>query len=145
MIPALVVAVLAFLALAYVAGPLRERDEPAREGTGDTDELIGRKRAALVAILDMEEERDAGKLSAADFAILRNEYEAEAAAALVELDTLRAAGDPADADLEAEIAAMRARLQRDEPDAPEAALSTEPCPTCGTPRARGRACERCGA
>jgi hypothetical protein len=134
-IPALVVAALALLALAYVAGPLRDRDEAAGEESEVAAELAGRKRAALTAILDMEEERDAGKLSASDFAILRREYEAEAAEALVELDALRSQTTGNDAALEAEIAAIRARL----------AAPLEPCPSCGTPRAPGRACERCGA
>jgi DNA repair exonuclease SbcCD ATPase subunit len=137
-----VVAVLALLALVYVAAPLRDRDAPVREGSSETDELIGRKRAALTAILDMEEERDAGKLSEADFAVLRQEYEAEAAAVLVELDALRSTGTGEDADVEAEIAAIRTRLQT---EADAEAGPVEPCPSCGTPRARGRACEQCGA
>ncbi|HEY7876332.1 MAG TPA: 50S ribosomal protein L32, partial [Actinomycetota bacterium] len=104
-------------------------------------DLVGRKRAALTAILDMEDERDAGKLSDVDFAALRHEYEAEAAAALVELDALRGSGGTIDESLEAEIAAIRARLQD---DSPRAAASLEECPTCGTPRVPGRTCERCG-
>jgi hypothetical protein len=134
----LVVAALALLAVAYVAAALRDGDEAERDQSMDAAELAGRKRAALTAILDMEEERDAGKLSPADFAVLRREYEAEAAAALAELDELSAGADPEEADVEAEIAAIRARLHQDAP-------SLEPCPSCGTPRAPGRACERCGA
>ena len=110
MIAAFVVAALALVALAYVAAPLRDRDEPAQPDRDDAGELVGRKRAALTAILDMEDERDAGKLSGEDFAALRSEYEAEAAAALLELDALRASGSPVDERLEEEIAAIRARL-----------------------------------
>lgn len=140
MTTALVVAALACAALAYVAAPLRDRDEPALPDGDDAGELVGRKRAALTAILDMEDERDAGKLSREDFAALRNEYEAEAAAALLELDALRASGSPVDEGLEEEIAAIRQRLatSRERSD-------VEPCPSCGTPRAPGRACEQCGS
>lgn len=142
MISAFVVAALALLALAYVSAPLRERDRSLPDDSTDVAELVGRKRAALTAILDMEEERDAGKLSPADFALLRREYEAEAAAALAELDALQSPAR-SDADLEAEIAAIRARLLTRETRHEEAEL--EPCPSCGTPRAPGRACERCGS
>lgn len=139
---AFVVAAIAGLALVWVAGPLRGRDDLSQESSVEAAELQGKKRAALTAILDMEEERDAGKLSTNDFALLRREYEAEAAAALAELDALRSPDAPADADLEAEIAAIRTRLRGEsEADAHPA----EPCPSCGMPRARGRACEQCGA
>jgi hypothetical protein len=115
-ISALVVVGLACVALAYVAVPLRDdRAEPRADDSDDAAELVGRKRAALVAILDMEDERDAGKLSNADFAALRTEYEAEAATALVELDALRASGRPVEESLEAEIAAIRARLEKESP------------------------------
>ena len=144
MIATLVVAALACVALAYVAAPLRDQDEPAREGSTDAADLMEKKHAALTAILDMEEERDAGKLSPADFAILRGEYETEAAAALAELDALRSSGTPGDADLEAEIAAIRARLRREPRGSRRSAATRGLCPTCGTPRAPGRACERCG-
>jgi hypothetical protein len=141
-IPTLLVVALACLALVYVAAPLRDRDESAHEGSVDTAELLGKKRAALTAILDMEEERDAGKLSTGDFAVLRREYEAEAAEALAELDALRSPDAPADADLEAEIAAIRDRIRG---EGGGEGGPTEPCPSCGTPRAPGRACDQCGA
>ena len=145
MISALIVAGLAVLAIAYVTAPLRDADVSPDDPSAQADELMGRKRAALTAILDMEEERDAGKLSPADFELLRGEYEAEAAAVLVELDALRSAGDSEDAALEDEIAAIRARLRHSGDDPSSEMGRVEPCPSCGTPRAPGRACERCGA
>jgi ribosomal protein L32 len=137
------VALLACAALAYVAAPVRARDDDESPEPGEVAEVAGRKRAALVAILDMEDERDAGKLSESDFAGLRREYESEAAAALAELDALGASSGAADDALEAEISAMRTRLQRD-PRRHARTAALEPCPSCGTPRAPGRACERCG-
>jgi hypothetical protein len=128
-----IIAALAVVLLVYVLGPLRT--------SGDTEpsyaalrraELTGRKRAALEAILDMEGERSVGKLSAEDYDVLRREYELEAITALRELDRVSGADSaaPSDDRLEAEIAALRDELR---------------CPNCGAPRARGRACKRCGA
>jgi len=128
-IPGLIIALLAVLALAYVTGPLR------RPGAIEDDiappEAETRKLTALTAILDLESERDVGKLSEADFVELRSTYESEALAALAELDATDDLGteDP----LEREIAAMRARL------------SAERCPQCGTHRPVGTTCTRCGA
>lgn len=129
MIAALLIAFLACAALAYVMAPLRfgPRAEPVDESLL-ASEAAGRKRAALTAILDLETERDIGKLSPADFEALRAEYEAQALAALAELDALESArGDDA---LESEIAAVRARLV---------------CPSCGAVRTRSGACPQCGA
>lgn len=139
MIATLVVAVLACGALAYVAAPIRSRLDPSLDPSFELDELQGKKRAALTAIIDIESERDVGKLSGEDFAILRSEYEAEAMDALVRLDALRAPGGEEDADLEAEIAAIRRRLA--ESGRPESLA----CPSCGAARAPGGPCERCGA
>ncbi|HWC15205.1 MAG TPA: hypothetical protein VG929_11535 [Actinomycetota bacterium] len=103
----LVVTFLVVIALAYVAAPLR-RGSRADAGDDRTDELEARKHAALLAILDLEAERDVGKLTDEDLKDLRASYESEALAALAELD---AAGEAPDA-LEREIAAVRRRLQR---------------------------------
>lgn len=126
----LVVAALAVGALAYVALPLR--GGPRRETLGpptSAEQAGSRKRAALVAIIDLEEERDVGKLSSRDFDELRGEYEAEAVAALRELDAL-ADSTWDDERLELEIAKVREQLK---------------CPTCGAPRTPGGACATCGA
>lgn len=130
-----VVVVLALLLLYYALQPLRARStEDTDMRMSQHDELRARKRAALGAILDIESERDAGKLSNEDFAVLRLEYEAEAIEALRGLD--EGGTDPRmdlpepDDELEAEIAALRAELI---------------CPECGAPRPRGSLCPRCGA
>ena len=138
MIGAVIIAVLACGALAFVAAPLRSGSPPVEESSAAAAELESRKRAALTAIIDIENERDVGKLSQDDFAILRGEYETEAVAALLELDALRAEGGEVDAELEAEIAAVKERLS-------PGGGALIACPSCGAPRVPGRPCGQCGA
>lgn len=125
MIGAAIVALLALAALVYVARPLTSR-RPALAPAAD--EAAADRRAALEAILDLEDERDAGKLSSDDFESLRGDYERRAVAAM------RAArlSDSATADdaTEAEIAALREEMR---------------CPRCNALRMPGVACSRCGA
>jgi len=129
MIEALVIALLAGTALAWVAQPLKAGPRHDRvEDQVLIEEVAAKKDSALMAIVDLEEERDAGKLSPADFAALAERYEAEAIDAFHALDALRADGD-AD-DLETEIAQMRAALT---------------CPGCGALRDPGTVCAGCGA
>ena len=106
MMPALVIAMLACVALAVVIAPLR-RDE-ATEEMDFTAELEEKKMVALHAILDLESERDVGKLTEADFNELRAVYEAEALDLIHRLDDTVPAesSDP----LEREIALVRKRL-----------------------------------
>lgn len=130
MIGPLIVGLLAVAALAFVAAPLRRRDTP--EPFDPTSELEDKKLVALTAILDLESERDVGKLSDEDFRELRTVYEAQALDALRELDTMShvEGTDP----LEKEIARVRARI------------SARRCPNCGAERKPGAApCPACGA
>jgi hypothetical protein len=127
-IAALVVAVFVLIALAYVAAPLRRGPRPERtEPDHLIEEAHAKKRVALGAIIDLEQEVAIGKLSAADFEVLRVEYEGQALTALKELDVIRQASEGDD--VESEIAAMRQRLR---------------CPSCGAPRTPEEACPRCG-
>lgn len=125
MIGIVVVVGLALIALTWIVIPLlagRRSDTPpppARE------EANARKTAALGALVDIEEELEIGKLSAADFEVLRAEYERDALQALKDLDALEGR-DP----LEDEIAAMRRSLT---------------CPNCGALRRPGEACGKCDA
>jgi hypothetical protein len=124
-----IVALVAVAALAYVAVPLRRGPRRAFPGASDAVERIGeRKAAALTAIIDLEEERDVGKLSEPDFELLREQYEREALRALQELDAIQAT-ELSDEELEAEIAAARARMV---------------CPSCGRVSPTGGRCSRCG-
>ncbi|MDQ3645925.1 MAG: hypothetical protein M3345_03220 [Actinomycetota bacterium] len=121
-------------ALVWVALPLRRGPSVAeRPDERSMHDAAERKRVALDAIVELEDERDVGKLSEGDFASLRTTYEDEAIAALRHLDSVGApAGTPARHDdaIEAEIAAARARLA---------------CPRCGTIRESAEVCPRCGA
>ncbi|MGI8774940.1 MAG: hypothetical protein ACR2KQ_08010 [Actinomycetota bacterium] len=130
MIPALIVALLAGGVLAWVIQPLGSKRRRTLE---ETPLLVGeaeaRKRAALEAIVDMEGEVAAGKLVAADFAILRNQYEVEAIRALKELDALSGADAADDDSIEEEIARLKASLT---------------CPRCGAWKT-GETCDRCHA
>jgi hypothetical protein len=128
MIAAAFVGLLAVVALGFVMQPMRSgprRDEG--EENALVEEATARKRSALVAIVDMENEHTAGKLSDEDLAALRTRYEMEALQALSDLDALSVRDQ--DDDLENEIADMRARLT---------------CPNCGELRTPGTSCPACG-
>ncbi|MEA2459910.1 MAG: hypothetical protein QOH90_87 [Actinomycetota bacterium] len=112
MIGYVVVAALAIGVLYLVLSPLRKgerRDLPERALA--VQDAEGRKRAALTALVDLETEREIGKLDAPEFETLRSEYEAEAVAALHELDALEGAEPQDDDAVEAEIARIRANLR----------------------------------
>ena len=128
MIAVLVVALLACAALAYVVLPLGQRRGQMVEAPPRAGELDAIKRSALTAIVDLEADRSVGKLSDEDFEVLRAQYEGEALRALTELDALGARPAGPDQELEAEIAAMRVRLE---------------CPRCGSLRATDGTCRQC--
>jgi cytochrome c-type biogenesis protein CcmI len=124
MIGVIVVAALALVALVWIAVPLlRGRRAEKAPPSPAVEEAEARKHAALTALVDIEEDLEIGKLSAADFDVLRAEYEREALRALKDLDS-STAGDS----LEDEIAAMRRQMV---------------CPNCGAIRVPGEACTRC--
>lgn len=129
MIATVIIAVLALAALVYVLGPLlRAPRRETRDESSLRAEAQARKDAALTAILDVELEQEVGKLSPVDAATLRAQYEAEALAALKELDALHEDTRGSE-HLEDEIATVRERLR---------------CPSCGAPRMPGDRCPRCG-
>ena len=104
-----VVAALALAGAILVALPIvRAVPGPVLDTRGD--ELNARKRAALEALVDLQAEHAIGKLSDDDYEQLQTTYQAEA---LTVLDEIEAAGDSAGDELEAEIAATRARLERE--------------------------------
>jgi hypothetical protein len=99
-------------ALFIVLAPLRRAPRTESPETSiDIDEAESRKRAALIAIVDLENERDVGKLAEEEFRTLRTEYEAEAVEAFHQLDRLGAASGAEEDALEAEIARIRAQLR----------------------------------
>lgn len=130
MIPVLLIAALGVAVLAWVVLPMRrgpQLDEPLP--SQHLEEANAKKRAALVAIVDLENERATGKLSESDFAVLRTEYETQALVALREADALRDSTFDDD-ELEKEIAVLRERLT---------------CPNCRAARRPGEPCEQCGS
>lgn len=128
MIETLVVALIALLALIYVLGPLRRGRAPIQERSDAIAEAAADKRAKLGALMELEEERFAGKLSDADFERLRRQYESEAVEALKRLDALERTPNEDD-ELETEIARVKAQLR---------------CPSCGAARTPGAPCPQCG-
>lgn len=130
MIETLVIAALGVAALAWTISPLRSgpRSDAARTSVL-VEEADERKRSALIAIIEIEEEHGVGKLSDDDHDELRVQYENQLLAALRELDELGAERQSEDLKLEAEIARIRAEMV---------------CPACGAIRPAGGSCPRCG-
>jgi rubrerythrin len=117
---------LAAAALAYVLTPVRtRRGAVVDEAVEGSEEARAKKAAALAGIVDIEIEREIGRLSEGDFYALRREYEVRAVEAMHEED---AAGASDDDVIEREVAEARKRLT---------------CPTCGVPRTPGEQCPRC--
>ena len=125
----ILVIALALVAAWFVAVPLRRGTSSMTDDVDEVAEADADKRAKLGALVELEEERVAGKLSEPDFELLRRQYEAEAIAALKRLDSLGEDAAPED-ELEAEIARVKSRLR---------------CPSCGAPRQPAERCPDCGA
>ena len=123
------VLVLALVVAWYVGTPLLRGKSSISEGGDEVADADADKRAKLGALVELEEDRAAGKLSQADFELLQRQYESEAIAALKRLDSLTEAPAVED-DLEAEIARVKSRLR---------------CPSCGAPREPAAHCPECGA
>lgn len=109
--------------------------------------LLSEKQSLLVALKDLESERDNGKLSEADFAELNARYRARARTVLKSLDTQLAPHR------ETAKALLRgaSEMAKSEPEKPaaadlEAAASTRACASCATVNDADAAfCKKCGA
>ena len=123
------VAAISLVALYFVAAPMRGGRRAMQEDSAEVAEASADKRTKLTALVELEEERFSGKLSEADFNLLRQQYESEAIEALKKLDGLTE-GPDRDADLEAEIARVKSEMQ---------------CPNCGALRRSSGPCPECGA
>ena len=129
MTAALIIGVLAVAAIAYIVAPIGRTRRSIVEGSLETA-AEERKRVALTGILDLEEERDGGKLSESEFTDLRTRYERDALDALREIDDVER-GPHLEDRLEREIAAAREKLRCGTCGAPRAADAVR-CPSCGS-------------
>jgi hypothetical protein len=107
--------------------------------------LLAEKQTLLLALRDLEAERDSGKLSSADFAQLNGQYRTRAREVLRELDALLA---PHRADAKALLAAVGGKAGESpaalEPVAAKAALNA--CGGCATLNDVDAVfCKKCGA
>jgi hypothetical protein len=107
--------------------------------------LLAEKQSLLLALRDLEAERDSGKLSGADFAQLNGQYRTRARDVLRELDALLA---PHRADAKALLAAAGGKTSAG--STPAGALDVQPAPDtcrgCGmTNDADAVFCKKCGA
>jgi ribosomal protein L40E len=126
-------------------------DEPAQsQASRERSALLAEKRAALLALKDLEGERDAGKLSQEDFVELNDQYRTRARVALQHLDALLA---PHRAEAHALIAKASTAPAADGGGTSSAAdgggaarsVETEGCLECGTSNDPDAVfCKKCG-
>jgi hypothetical protein len=107
--------VIAVVAVGYPLAQEARRTTTVAEGERQRAELEARREALYAALKDLEFDHEMGKLSAEDYAALRERYTVQAVAVLQQLDALAAEeppvvgqGDAAlDEELEREVAARR--------------------------------------
>jgi hypothetical protein len=132
------VALVAAAVLLFILEPVVKGLQASLEREDDElTETEARKRVALLALRDVEYDYLAGKLDDEDYRALKSQLTAEALAALEADEAARqAAGGPEDADIEAEIARIRAGL-RAGMVCGECGFANESgsrfCSSCGTP------------
>ena len=120
--------------LLYLGHPLLTGGQ-AGAAAGPTRQLFERKEQLLGEIVELELDRELGKVSAEDFQRLFAELEAETLAIIGELDRLNgASSDQFERRIEEEVAALRQKTA-----APR-------CHSCGALRREGDLfCPQCGA
>ena len=120
--------------LLYLGRPLLTGGQ-AGAATEPTRQLFERKEQLLGEIVELEFDRELGKVSAEDFQRLFAELEAETLAVIGELDRLNgASSDQFERRIEEEVAALRQKT------------SVPRSCGCGTPRREGDLfCPQCGA
>ncbi|UCC65150.1 MAG: hypothetical protein JSV36_09005 [Anaerolineae bacterium] len=87
--------VIAVVAVGYpLVQETRRRTTTMAEGERQRPELEARREALYVALKDLEFDHEMGKLSAEDYAALRERYTVQAVAVLQQLDALAAEEPP---------------------------------------------------
>ena len=145
---ALVGALAVYLVLRPILVPPRQADMPAEPLEPEETP----KGVALTALKEIEFDRETGKLSDADYELLKRKYTAEALAALRAEEALAPDANARPADVEALIAA-RVQTLRGSPVGAPACVTCGPrpeadanfCSSCGRRLRRADVCDRCGA
>lgn len=107
--------------------------------------LLAEKQSLLMALKDLEAERDTGKLSEADFVELNARYRARARVVLKALDTQLAPHRDAAKEI-LKGAATAAPVPVPEPAVVAKATAAQGCPSCATVNDPDAAfCKKCGA
>jgi hypothetical protein len=138
------------LALVHAMAPPLKTIVSAERGA-----LLAEKQSLLIALKDLEAERDSGKLSNDDFVQLNAQYRSRAVEVLRELDALLAPHRAAAKSLIATAASGGDVATLDSPEAPaadsgkdevSAAAAIVVCPSCQTANDRDALfCKKCGA
>ncbi len=158
------IALMIVAAVAVVAYPYFAPQDPELSFTsgGDpvTEQLVVQRDSTYAAIKDLEFDHAMGKLSNADYQMMRAKYEAKAVAILQELDNQTAARHPraaGDETIEREVQQLRKSTRCPQCKAQVApsdvfcakcgtSLRGPRCPACGTRTSVGdRFCARCGS
>lgn len=134
LLPILCSLVLLLGLLLYLGHPLLTSGRTGA-ASGQTRQLFERKEQLLGEIVELELDRELGKVSAEDFQRLFAELEAETLAVIGELDRLNGAGShQLKRRIEGEVAALRQKT------------AVPRCRGCGTLRREGDLfCPQCGA
>ncbi len=145
-VEALAAAVLGLAALFLVLQPVMSRRPMTPPAYEPPDPEETPKGVALAALKEIEFDRETGKLSDADYDLLKSKYTRQALEALRAEDRDAAEAGPEAGDVEAMIAA-RVRTLRFAATSPPPGISdsTPTCPSCG-PRPEPDAvfCSHCG-
>ncbi len=146
LIALLVVGVIAFIAYPLFSPP-REKIAAMPNAL---ETLIAQRDATYAAIRDLDFDFQLGKLSAGDYATLREKYKARAALMLQQIDALGGGNGAAEAQIEAQVAQLRrAKADAIEDEVARVRAARKPtdirCRHCDAPYQAGdQFCARCG-
>jgi rRNA maturation endonuclease Nob1 len=150
---ALAAAVVGLLALWLVFQPLLRPSRTRLAPIEPIDPEETPKGVALTALKEIEFDRETGKLSDADYELLKSKYTAAALEALrLESAELKETSDDVEVIIAAKVRALRSAsttARSDVRSCESCGPRPEPdavfCSTCGRPLPGGSACDQCGA